>query len=253
MASTPRKAKKAQPLSDGHPNNRKLVDALKANLDDAFTRRVPENVRSLIMLSGGVDSVALLANTLSETTHKIHAHHIEIVSGDGRDIAETEALDKVIDYCRANYRDFDYTTSKSEFDRELGVGLDLTLTLFTASRVFTALGGGIDIVFTGHMALRPPQVIEGAALFGACFINKKFKPKWLRPLAGLSKADSYESIPQELAKMTWSCQQPMLVDETYRPCGKCPACQSLAKAVVPRAKGKRFVISPAAAKKGAGG
>jgi hypothetical protein len=185
---------------------------------------------------------------------------------EGRDVAENEALEKVIEYCRSNYRDFDYTTSKSEFNLGLGGGLDLTLSLFMASRVYTALGGGIDIVFTGHMAIRTWEVVEGAAVFSACFVNKKFKPEWLRPLTGLRKVDTYESIPQELADMTWSCRRPLYVEDTYRPCGKCHACQTLAKAVAQsrarsgpardqasRGKAKRFVISAAGSKTSAGG
>jgi 7-cyano-7-deazaguanine synthase in queuosine biosynthesis len=183
------------------------------------------------MLSGGLDSVALLVNLLEETDQRLHAHHIQIQNYERRSQAEGHALERILAYCRAHYRPFAYTTSGSDFPLGRGGGYDLTLALFTAARVHTALASVVDIVYTGHIAPSRVEILEGAAVFNACYINKRFKPLWLRPLAHLKKADIYRSIPRELAEMTWSCRKPVHREEGYVPCGACHACKSRARAV----------------------
>ena len=84
------------------------------------------------MYSGGLDSVALLANVLAETDRQVHVHHIDIVNRDGRSAVENIAVEKTLDYIRREYRDFDYSSSRNEFNIGWGGGTDLQLTLFTA-------------------------------------------------------------------------------------------------------------------------
>lgn len=214
-----------------YPNDRVVADALKVSLESARTKR-KNGVRSLVMFSGGLDSVALLANILKETDHHVHVHHIEIVNKEGRDVAEDIAVEKTLDYIRKNYREFDYSSSRNEFMLGLGGGTDLQLALFTAGRVVTALQGNIDFVFTGH--IQPPfwELSEGATVFNAVFIHRRQKPEWLWPFSKINagfttrKAHIYASIPQELAELTWSCRTPVSATSIYTPCGKCHACKA---------------------------
>lgn len=172
-------------MSDGigYPVNREVANALDKSLRTARTRHDRANIRSLVMYSGGLDSVALLANVLAETDHHVHVHHIEIVNRDGRSEIENIAVEKTLDYIRREYRDFDYSSSRNEFNIGWGGGTDLQLALFTAGRLTTALEGMIDIVFTGH--IQPPfwELSEGAAILNAVFIQRKQKPEWLWPLS----------------------------------------------------------------------
>jgi 7-cyano-7-deazaguanine synthase in queuosine biosynthesis len=181
------------------------------------------------MLSGGLDSVALLANVLAETNQRLHVHHIEIQNYEARQHAENDALQPVLAYLRQHYREFSYSTSKSEFPLGKGGGYDITLVLFTAARVHTALARVVEVVYTGHIAPNRPEILEASAVFNACYINKRFKPAWLWPLAHLKKIDIYRSIPRELAEMTWSCRRPVPVADSFRPCGQCHACRSRAE------------------------
>lgn len=216
-----------------YPHDPSVANALKASLQSARTKR-NLNVRSLIMFSGGLDSVALLANVLKETSHHVHVHHIEIVNKEGRDTAEEIAVQKTLDYIREHYRSFDYSSSRSEFMLGLGGGTDLQLALFTAGRVVTALQGNIDYVFTGH--IQPPfwELSEGAAVFNAVFIHRRQKPEWLWPFSKINagfatrKAHIYASIPEELVELTWSCRTPISGAGIHTPCGKCHACKGRA-------------------------
>jgi hypothetical protein len=218
----------------GYPVNRVVANALDKSLRTARTRHDRANIRSLVMYSGGLDSVALLANVLAETDHHVHVHHIEIVNRDGRSEIENLAVEKTLDYIRREYRDFDYSSSRNEFNIGWGGGTDLQLAMFTAGRLTTALEGMVDIVFTGH--IQPPfwELSEGAAILNAVFIQRKQKPEWLWPLSkidgafGMRKVHIWESIPPELAEMTWSCRRPVMVGDDIQVCNDCHACTSRA-------------------------
>jgi len=68
------------------------------------------------MLSGGVDSVAVLKQLLEETDDKVYAHHIHLKNNEGRNNtkrykAEAKALKKIVPYMKRNFRDFHYSES----------------------------------------------------------------------------------------------------------------------------------------------
>ena len=230
---TPETESRPAPPASGYPHNRALADALQTCLDKTFQRRPPTNVKSIVMLSGGLDSVALLATVLKETNHAVHAHHIDIVNFENRWKVERRSVEDALKYLRKHDRPFDYTQSRNEFDVGKGGGTDLQLSLFTAFRLCTALGGNIDLVMTGHIT--PPfwELSEGAAVFHAGFIHKRRKPEWIWPLKFLTSAhiqkklDIYESIPEELADVAWSCRKPVTQKRKFVPCGQCFACKSM--------------------------
>ena len=70
---------------------------------------------SVLMLSGGVDSVSLLKRILLETDELIYAHHIHLKNGEGEEYPrykkETESLRKIVPYMKKNFRKFNYTES----------------------------------------------------------------------------------------------------------------------------------------------
>jgi hypothetical protein len=213
----------------GYPKNRVVAEALHKTLADARSGKFRRRLNVVVMYSGGLDSVALLANVLQETDHNVHVHHIKIINFEGRDIAEDDAVNSTLTYLREHYRDFVHTTSTSEFMLGKGGGSDLQLQMFTAGRLHSVLGGHVDIVLTGHQFPAFKTLSEGAVLFNAMFAERTRKPEWLRPLDRVKKIDVYESIPSELAELTWSCRKPV-TEKTADglvsiPCGKCHACK----------------------------
>ena len=71
---------------------------------------------SVVMISGGIDSVAVLKRLLEETDEKIYAHHVHIKNNEGmhnikRYKAEALALRKIVPYMKKNFRDFHYSES----------------------------------------------------------------------------------------------------------------------------------------------
>lgn len=208
-----------------YPDNLEVKAALYAAMKRAF---LPDDrvIKSLVMVSGGLDSVALLASLLAHTTHEIHAHHVEIRNAEGRAEVENATLERVLPYLRERYRPFAYSTSKYELMMGQGGGTDMTLAMFMAARVTVAEGTFTDLVWTGHLASPMVDYLEASAVFTACFTYHRYKPVWVFPFINCKKTDIYASIPPELADMTWSCRTPVLESGVYRRCGKCHACQT---------------------------
>ena len=70
---------------------------------------------TLAMLSGGLDSTAMLVKLLAETGDALRVHHIRMVNREGRDRAEQRAVEAIVEYCRARYRPFRYSESALDF------------------------------------------------------------------------------------------------------------------------------------------
>ncbi|WP_419913750.1 hypothetical protein [Hoeflea sp.] len=183
----------------------------------------------LLMLTGGLDSVALLANLLSATKCRVHAHHIDLHNFERRGDAEADAIAKVLPYCWEHYRDFEYTSSKFVF--HIGTcGYDITLVMFMAARLLAVMPEKFDYVVTGHRHPDTPleEFTEASAVYNAGLTNLPYRPAWLKPLSGVDKKATFRSIPEELAMMSWSCRQPVYDDDdAYHACGKCHACIAL--------------------------
>jgi 7-cyano-7-deazaguanine synthase in queuosine biosynthesis len=208
-----------------------VVEALAKTLEVNKVDKPEYESRSLVMLSGGIDSVAVLATLLTETEHQVHAHHIELSNRDNRQQAENDAVADVVDYCWQHYRDFSFSTSKSEF-KITQRGYDLIFTMFHAALVSISSVPGYDFVMTGHFQTSKLRAMYGQQMLDSCFLRDSAKPRWIRPLDALTdekhiKIDIYRSVPDELAALSWSCRKPVETDGELVPCGCCYACRNL--------------------------
>lgn len=208
-----------------------MADALRRTLDDLATEKPEKETTTLVMLSGGIDSVAVLANVLAETEHVVHAHHIELSNRENRQKAENDAVADVVEYCWDQYRDFSFSSSKSEF-RVSPRGYDLIITMFHAALISIASERNVDYVMTGHFQTRKVRAIYGQQMLDSCFLRESAKPRWVRPLDAMEdslylKAHIVRSVPPELVDLSWSCRKPVVEGENFRPCGRCYACRNL--------------------------
>ena len=209
-----------------------------ASLGPAFERaRLPSRrpLRLVLMLSGGLDSVALLVNLLASTEHEVHAHHLVLDNLEGRAGAENRALDAVRAWAADHLRDFGSTSSNYAFHLPAGSGgWDTTVTMFTASRVVRALGSWrADAVVTGHINPGFAELAEGEAVFHAAFQSRRWRPAWVRPLAHVTgdrvgrKVLIHASLPREVVDLCWWCRRPVPEGDVWRPCGDCHACHAM--------------------------
>jgi hypothetical protein len=150
---------------------------------------------------------------------------------ENRQQAENDAVADVVDYCWQNYRDFSFSSSKSEF-RITPRGYDLIIAMFHAALVSLSSTQNVDFVMTGHFQTKRVRARYGQQMLDSCFLRESARPKWIRPLDQLQsheliKLDIYRSVPNELAELSWSCRKPVVIDGKFQPCGVCYACRNL--------------------------
>jgi hypothetical protein len=217
------------------PRNRAVTDALAATLESVPAGKPSSEVRTLVMLSGGIDSVAVLAAVLAGTDHRVQAHHIELANRDQRARAEADAVADVVEYCWRQYRDFEFTSSRHDI-RISSRGYDLIITMFSAALACIASRRPTDFVMTGHFLTQKTRVAYGGRMLQSCFLRDSSVPRWLRPLDALpdrrlAKIDIVRSVPPALVEMTWSCRRPARMADGFAACGKCYACRNLRAAL----------------------
>ena len=191
----------------------------------------------LLMLSGGIDSTYLLYHYLRDTEHRVHAHHISIrYPHQQRWRAEDPACEKIVEWCRANLREFEYSTSRFDLDFHR-IGWDSDLQLLVASKVALNLGDGPIVLALGWCVddLERPRVRRRQELGVTPEIWRALcrstghphsSSKLSFPLieAGITKTDILRMMPVELLRLTRSCRSPRFEDGECRPCGSCHAC-----------------------------
>lgn len=215
------------PTPPGTGRAQRFVEALAASLGAAPAAR-NDPPHTLLMVSGGLDSVGLLAALLDTTECAVHAHHIEIDNVEERAAAEEDAISVVLPWLWEHSRPFEYTSSRWSFHVGWG-GYDSSLALFTAARLHQSLMSPFDYVVTGHRhpGITAEETAECEAVLAAALTRTAHPPAWLTPLSGVRKSDISAWLPPELVAAAWSCRRPVPTVDGYEACGECHACRSL--------------------------
>jgi 7-cyano-7-deazaguanine synthase in queuosine biosynthesis len=188
------------------------------------------------MFSGGLDSTAMLVKLLTESEDELRVHHIRMVNQEGRDGAESRAVDSIVAWCRERYRAFRYSESGLDFRQLEAIPIDYLSIAFVACQVaidtprcnrvaVASLARDTDIE---NRSARQRRVFE--AMYECYRYRKLGEPQvqWIYPVYHASKPDLAAGLPAELVRLTWSCRRPVLrvenEAEQWLPCGACKAC-----------------------------
>src|SRR6476469_4645711 len=87
------------------------------------------------MYSGGMDSTAMLVKLLDGTQDDLRVHHIRLQNREGRDAAESRAVEAIVEWCRARYRPFRYSESGLDFRGLEAIPIDYLSIAFVACQV----------------------------------------------------------------------------------------------------------------------
>lgn len=191
--------------------------------------------RTLVMLSGGIDSTAALWHVLNhaEDYGQIHVHHIHIQNIENRWKAEAAAVKKILSYMKNNSpapfvtsestintptfgKSFMYDVEVMGFVTGYMTSRDSSFTKVVIGATGTDFEMGVDgSVMKGkraHNAFHPDENDHSARV-------KEY------PHKNLSKDAVYKTLPPELAKLTWSCRTPHYADGLPIECGVCKTCK----------------------------
>ena len=203
---------------------------------------VKSKTATIVMLSGGADSVGLLYRLLKESSNHIVAHHIHFINCENRYNLEAEAVRRVCDYLRANMRSFEYTSSTLELPFK-HCGWDIINAMYIGgvlaksyTRDFEAvqlcIGDNKDDF--GAYKWRSP-IAQSVALLAALEDPRKPAqkvPQIVQPVVDLTKAQLIAMMPEPLFAATWSCRRPLFSenDAVATTCGNCITCVDLKNA-----------------------
>jgi len=187
---------------------------------------------TLVMLSGGLDSTAMLVKLLEETPDELRVHHVRMANRESRADAEQAAVAGIVAWCRERYRPFRYSESALDFTALEAIPIDYLCIAFVACQVaidtprcnrvaVAALSRDTDIE---NRSARQRRVFE--ALYDCYRARKLGEPQveWVYPVYHETKQALAARLPRELVQLTWSCRRPLRTAAGFRPCGACKAC-----------------------------
>jgi 7-cyano-7-deazaguanine synthase in queuosine biosynthesis len=194
--------------------------------------------RTLVLLSGGLDSTTAAVKLLRETDDDLHLHFIDFRTDRHRHRAEAVAVARLLPHLRA-IRSFAFSSTQQDYSR-LGSPVDLHMYCFTAAQLVRMLRNWkVDRIATGLMRGDRDVAWEhrrrvANAIFDACLADlpPDDRPTWFFPCLDLSKAEEMAYIGVELFRLTWSCRRPIEAGDSFARCGTCGTCRQIAFAEV---------------------
>jgi 7-cyano-7-deazaguanine synthase in queuosine biosynthesis len=218
--------------------NQRINSLFKAHynieLDDSDT---------LLMLSGGLDSTGALWQLLQNAEHKVHIHHLYLLNKQKRAEVEQRAVKNILEYMSKFYK-FRYSESYHEYpfysyiDNINTETEEVTVTqkFIVDSDIYNFIAGAIclSLPTIKKIAIGRTKSDSGSYMEDRVIRANKmlelFAPniQKMYPVGHLTKDEIYKMLPKELRDMTWSCRNPINIDEnTSKECGKCKTCLEL--------------------------
>lgn len=203
---------------------------------------------TLVMLSGGIDSTAALWHVLHNADRygKVHVHHIHIQNIENRWQVEAAAVKAIYEYLR-EYSPVEFTTSESLISTPSFNGdflWDIEIIGFMGGYM-TSRDPSIWKIIIGatgtdwEMNTIPDTVARSKATHNAFHRNTKDHSGQVKefPLKDMTKQQAYDSLPPELARLTWSCRRPLFTSGEFVECGVCKTCRGELRDITRRKHG----------------
>ena len=192
----------------------------------------PRLMTTLVMLSGGLDSTAMLVKLLAETQDNLRVHHIRMANREARAEAEQAAVERIVAWCRERYRPFRYSESALDFAELEAIPIDYLCVAFVACQVAIDTPGCNRVAVASlardtdveNRSARQRRVFD--AMYECYRYRKLGEPEvqWIYPVYHATKRELAAALPRELVELSWSCRRPVRAGEGLRPCGACKAC-----------------------------
>ncbi|MDF2235900.1 hypothetical protein P2H44_25400 [Albimonas sp. CAU 1670] len=186
---------------------------------------------TLVMLSGGIDSVWTLMRLLRDTGDTVYAHHVHFLNEEGRHRVEAEACRAIVAHLAERFRSFRYSETAIDHRRMRWYGYDIVGVGFEAGicahSYHLAQGRPMDrwtigtCLEEGHDAERFVHV--EACVAANCHPNPAPAFFLVPPV---SKAREIEDLGPELAGLCWTCRRPQpRPGGGWLECGACKTCR----------------------------
>ena len=186
--------------------------------------------RTLVMLSGGIDSVYTLWDVLANSTHEVIAHHVHFLNAEMRVTPEARACKNIVRWLQQNVRPLTYSETTLDRQNLRFFGHDMVAIGFEAGLAAQNYRYNHDVAVDywrvgscleeGGWSSRWPHVLSCCAAASHPFAP----PEYLQaPI--ISKRAQFEAMPRALSAMTWGCRRPVWNANIAMPCGECLTCR----------------------------
>jgi 7-cyano-7-deazaguanine synthase in queuosine biosynthesis len=187
---------------------------------------VLKKYKSLIFLSGGIDSTAVCYKLLKENTNqRFLIYHCNFRDYQHRHDYEKLAVNKIIRYFKENnLNNFDYINSDFSYGNINAIVQDIELWGFFMGLILR--GKSYDIenisICASKFDLQQGEEYEARSRrrYNVIKALLEYEPVYTFPIKDLTREDLIKLLPKNLLEMTWFCRRP----NDGRPCGKCKTC-----------------------------
>jgi 7-cyano-7-deazaguanine synthase in queuosine biosynthesis len=184
----------------------------------------------LAMYSGGLDSLGMIYKLLTDPEYKdyaLHIHHVHNRNVENRDKAEAIVVPMVLKELERLGHSFIYSESEIGSQPYNGNYMFDSDTMNYFAGYICSANPTIKKVAMGmqandhNLALEERRKRADKILAAFTDVGKIY------PVLDLTKREIYDSLPESLRNMFWSCRHPVYTEKNIAPCGKCDTCVKL--------------------------
>jgi tRNA(Ile)-lysidine synthase TilS/MesJ len=185
----------------------------------------------LAMYSGGLDSLGVIYKLLTDpeySEYRVHIHHVHNRNVEYRNRAEAIMVQQAL--AELTRLGFTYQYSESEIASQAYNNqflYDTDTMNFLAGYIASANPGITKVAFgmndTDSNHGLQERLKRAKQIFSAFTTAEK-----IYPVLNMNKREIYDSLPETLRDLFWSCRRPVYTDSGVDTCGKCRTCKQLA-------------------------
>ena len=184
----------------------------------------------LAMYSGGLDSLGMIYKLLTDPEYKdyvLHIHHIHHHNVEHRDRAEAIVVERVLK--ELEHMGFSFVYSESEiasqpYNEQYMFDTD-SINFFAG--YICSVNPNIKKVAMGMQANDANQRLEERRIRANAILAAFTPVEKIYPVLEMTKREIYDSLPESLRNMFWSCRRPVYSEKNIAPCLKCDTCVKL--------------------------
>jgi 7-cyano-7-deazaguanine synthase in queuosine biosynthesis len=184
----------------------------------------------LAMYSGGLDSLGMIYKLLTDPEYKdykLHIHHIHNRNVEHRNQAEAIVVPMVLE--ELERLGFSFVYSESEIASQPYNGkfmYDSDSINFFAGYI-CSVNPNIVKIAMGMQANDHNLALEDRRKRADAILAAFTDVKKIYPVLDMTKREIYDSLPDTLKNMFWSCRKPVYSEKNIAPCGRCDTCIKL--------------------------
>lgn len=182
------------------------------------------------MYSGGLDSLGMIYKLLTDPEYKdykLHIHHIHQDNVENRATAEAVSVGKAL--AELKKQGFSFVYSESQ----------ISTLPFNGKFMYDT--DSINF-FAGYICSVNPDIVKIALGMQANDFNLSLEERRKRadnilaaftdvkkiyPVLDMTKREIYDTLPESLRDLFWSCRLPKYTEKSIAPCEKCDTCVKL--------------------------